>query len=199
MSKYILAHDLGTSGNKATLFSEEGALVDSQVYSYDTHYFNDTWVEQDAEDWWKAVCNSSKSLIQSSGIDPKDIAAISFSGQMMGCLCVDKQGNPLRPSMIWADQRAQKQAQQIESKMSAWDYYTTVGIKNTASYGIQKLMWVRDNEPEIYEQTYKTLNAKDFIVYRLTGKFYTEYSDGNSNGCLDINKFQWSEEILCRY
>ena len=196
MSKYILAHDLGTSGNKATLFSEEGALVDSQVYSYDTHYFNDTWVEQDAEDWWNAVCNSSKSLIQSSGIDPKDIAAISFSGQMMGCLCVDKQGNPLRPSMIWADQRAQKQAQQIESKMSAWDYYTTVGIKNTASYGIQKLMWVRDNEPEIYEQTYKTLNAKDFIVYRLTGKFYTEYSDGNSNGCLDINKFQWSEEIL---
>ena len=90
MSKYILAHDLGTSGNKATLFSEEGALVDSQVYSYDTHYFNDTWVEQDAEDWWKAVCNSSKSLIQSSGIDPKDIAAISFSGQMMGCLCVER-------------------------------------------------------------------------------------------------------------
>lgn len=194
--KYILAHDLGTSGNKATLFSEDGKMVGSQVFSYDAHYFNDTWVEQDAEDWWNAVCITSKNLIESTGIDAKDIGAVSFSGQMMGCLCVDKQGNPLRPSMIWADQRAQKQAAQIEQHISQWDFYHIVGHRNTASYGIQKLMWVRDNEPEIYEQTYKTLNAKDFIVFRLTGKFYTEYSDGNSNGCFDLNNFKWSEEIL---
>lgn len=194
--KYILAHDLGTSGNKATLFSEDGKMVGSQVFSYDAHYFNDTWVEQNAEDWWNAVCITSKNLIESTGIDAKDIGAVSFSGQMMGCLCVDKQGNPLRPSMIWADQRAQKQAAQIEQHISQWDFYHIVGHRNTASYGIQKLMWVRDNEPEIYEQTYKTLNAKDFIVFRLTGKFYTEYSDGNSNGCFDLNNFKWSEEIL---
>lgn len=196
MAKYILAHDLGTSGNKATLFSESGELIGSEVFSYDAHYFNDTWVEQDAEDWWNAVCHTSKNLVQSTGIDAKDIGAISFSGQMMGCLCVDRNGNPLRPSMIWADQRAQKQAAQIEEHISQWDFYHIVGHRNTASYGIQKLMWVRDNEPEIYEQTYKTLNAKDFIVFRLTGKFYTEPSDGNSNGCFDLNTFQWSEEIL---
>lgn len=196
MPTYILAHDIGTSGNKATLFSAEGQLIGSEVYSYDTHYFNDTWVEQDAEDWWKAVCYTSRKLIQSTGIDAKDIGAISFSGQMMGCLCVDKQGNPLRPSMIWADQRAQRQAAQIESHISQWDFYHIVGHRNTASYGIQKLMWVKDNEPEIYDQTYKTLNAKDFIVFRLTGNFYTEPSDGNSNGCFDLNTLQWSEEIL---
>lgn len=194
--KYILAHDLGTSGNKATLFSETGKMIGSEVFAYDAHYFNNTWVEQDALDWWNAVCHTSKNLLAATGVDPLDVAAVSFSGQMMGCLCVDRQGNPLRPSLIWADQRAQKQAQQIEAHISQWDFYHIVGHRNTASYGIQKLMWVRDNEPEIYEQTYKTLNAKDFIIFRLTGKFYTEYSDGNSNGCFDLNRFQWSEEIL---
>jgi len=194
--KYILAHDLGTSGNKATLFSEDGQMIGSEVFSYDTHYFNGTWVEQEAEDWWNAVCHTSKSLIASTAINPADIGTVSFSGQMMGCLCVDKNGNPLRPSIIWADQRAIKQSIQIDNHISQWDFYNIVGHKNTPSYGIQKLMWVRDNEPDIYEQTYKTLNAKDFIVCRLTGKFYTEYSDGNSMDCLDLKNLKWSEEIL---
>lgn len=194
--RYILAHDLGTSGNKATLFSEDGRLIKSEVFSYDAHYFNDTWVEQNADDWWNAVCRTSSSLIQSTGVDPGEIGAISFSGQMMGCLCVDRNGTPLRPSIIWADQRAQKQVAQIEEHISQQDFYHIVGHRNTASYGIQKLMWVRDNEPEIYEQTYKTLNAKDYIVFKLTGKFYTEPSDANSVACFDLKTFQWSEEIL---
>lgn len=194
--KYILAHDLGTSGNKATLFSEEGKLIGSQVFSYDTHYFNNNWVEQNPQDWWNAVCETSKALIAETQVQPTDIAAVSFSGQMMGCLCVDKNGTPLRPSIIWADQRAYRQSRQIEEHISQWDFYHIVGHRNTASYGIQKLMWVRDNEPEIYQQTYKTLNAKDYIVFCLTGEFYTEYSDGNSNGCFDLNRLEWSEEIL---
>lgn len=196
MGKYILAHDLGTSGNKASIFSENGKMLGSNVSSYDSHYPQDTWVEQDAEDWWDAVCISSKNLINSININPEDIAVISFSGQMMGCLCVDKDGNPLRKSIIWADQRAQKQVAQIAEHISQKDFYHIVGHQNTASYGVQKLMWVRDNEPEIYEKTYKTLNAKDFIVHRLTGKFYTDYSDGNSNGCFDLMNLKWSEEIM---
>ena len=196
MPKFILAHDLGTSGNKATLFREDGKLIGSRTVAYDAHYFNDTWVEQNADDWWDAVCRSSKSLIEESGTDPKDIAAVSFSGQMMGCLCVDKKGNPLRPSIIWADQRAQKQVAKIEEKISQWDFYHIVGHQNRASYGVQKLMWVKDNEPEIYEQTYKTLNAKDYIVLKLTGNFYTEPSDANSMGCFDLKTFNWSDELV---
>lgn len=194
--KYILAHDLGTSGNKATLFLEDGKMVGSEVVSYDTNYFNDTWVEQNAEDWWQAVCRSSKNLLSSSNVDLNDVVAVSFSGQMMGCLCVDKNGNPLRPSIIWADQRAQKQAAKIQSHISPKNFYKIVGHRNTASYGIQKLMWVRDNEPEIYRKTHKVLNAKDFVVFRLTGTFCTDYSDGNSMGCYDLNKSAWSDEII---
>ena len=194
--KYILAHDLGTSGNKATLFSEEGRLVTSEVHSYDCHYFNANWAEQNPEDWWNAICVTTKNLIDKAGIDAGDIAVVSFSGQMMGCLCVDREGNPLRPSIIWADQRAQAQAAAIEKEIPLRDFYRIAGHRNSASYGIQKLMWVRDNEPEVYARTYKTLNAKDFIVLRLTGKWYTEPSDATSNACIDLETLQWSEKIV---
>ncbi|MEA4898805.1 MAG: FGGY-family carbohydrate kinase [Christensenellaceae bacterium] len=194
--KYILAHDLGTSGNKATLFGEDGALIGSTVYGYATDYFNQTWVEQDPEDWWRAVCETSKGLIAKTGVAPGDIAAVSFSGQMMGCLCVDRQGKALRKSIIWADQRAQAQQATLAEKIAPRDYYRIAGHRNSASYGLQKLMWVRDNEPDIYRQTYKTLNAKDFIVQRLTGAFYTEPSDATSMACLDLKAFNWSERLV---
>ncbi len=194
--QYILAHDLGTSGNKASLFSVDGALVGSRVFSYDVHYSHGTWAEQDAEDYWRAVCETSRDLIRTSGIDAGEIKAVSFSGQMMGCLCVDRDGNALRPSIIWADQRAAAQAAAIEEKISPWDFYQITGHRNTASYGVQKLMWIRDHEPEIYEQTYKVLNAKDYIIHKLTGNFYTDYSDANSMECFDINRLCWSEQLI---
>lgn len=196
MGNYILAHDLGTSGDKATLFSAEGKLIGSCVSSYDTNYFNDNWAEQDAEDWWKAVASSTKELIETYNIPAEEIRAVSFSGQMMGCLCVDKKGNPLRKSIIWADQRAVEQSKRIEEHISQWDFYNIVGHRNTPSYGIQKLMWIKDHEPEVYANTHKILNAKDYIVFKLTGKFFTEYSDGNSMACLDINRLCWSEELI---
>ena len=192
--KYLLAHDLGTSGNKATLFSEEGKLIKSYVANYDCHYFNGNWAEQKPEDWWKAVCDTTKLMLNE--VDAKDIAAVSFSGQMMGCVCVDKEGNALRPSIIWADQRAVKQAKEISEKISDQDYYHIIGHRNSASYGVQKLMWVNENEPEVYAKTYKMLNCKDYIILRLTGKMATEFSDAGGTAILDINKLEWSDEIL---
>ncbi|WP_153731628.1 xylulokinase [Sporosarcina obsidiansis] len=196
MAEYILAHDLGTSGNKATLFSVSGEMAGSSISAYETHYFNEKWAEQNPKDWWNAVCISTKQLIDQLNISPSDIKVVSFSGQMMGCLCVDENGVPLRDSIIWADQRAQKQVKDLEKHISQEEFYKIVGHRNTASYGIQKLMWLRDNEPDVYAKTYKTLNAKDYIVFKLTGSFYTDYSDGNSMGCFDLEKLEWSERIL---
>ena len=196
MERYILAHDLGTSGNKATLFSATGALIGNRTVGYATQYGANNHVEQDAQDWWRAVTISTKELLESFRVDPRQVEAISFSGQMMGCLCVDRDGEPLRKSIIWADQRSERQVEQLEEAVSQEDFYRIVGHRNTPSYGIQKLMWIRDNEPEIYEQTYKVLNAKDFIIFKLTGRFVTDYSDANSMGCFDINHMRWSERIL---
>ena len=196
MTKYLLAHDLGTSGNKATLLSQEGKLAGSCVLNYGTDYFNANWAEQDSGDWWKAVCETSKALLEKTGISNEDIACVSFSGQMMGCLCVDREGTPLRKSIIWADQRAEKQVYELGRKVPVKDFFYITGHGNRSSYGLQKLMWIRDNEPEIYENTYKVLNAKDYIVFKLTGNLYTEYTDASGNDCLDINRLVWSERII---
>ena len=196
MSRYLLAHDLGTSGNKASLFTTDGEFVGSEVYSYEAHYFNGTWAEEDAAEWWKAVCVTTQKLISETKTAPGDIAAVSFSGQMMGCLCVDREGRPLRRSIIWADSRAVTQAAKLEEKISQKDFYRITGHRNSASYGVQKLMWIRDNEPDTYRQTYKVLNAKDYIVYCLTGAFCTDYSDANSMTCFDINRLEWSQELI---
>lgn len=99
--KYLLAHDLGTSGNKATLFSIDGKLIDSKVYEYKTNWFNSGWAEQNADDWYRAVCTTTRQIVNQ--IDPKDILGVSFSGQMMGCICLNKDGEVLHNPIIWAD------------------------------------------------------------------------------------------------
>lgn len=194
--KYVLAHDVGTSGNKATLFDADGRLVDSRVSAYPVRYFQGTWAEQDANDWWRAVCASTQALLRHCQVDPRDIAAVSFSGQMMGCLPVDKAGTPLRPSIIWADQRAQAQAAALADKLPMRAHFAITGHRNTASYGLPKLMWLRDNEPETYRRAHKVLNAKDYIVYKLTGRFVTEPTDAAGFNCVDLRTFSWDTRVL---
>ena len=196
MGEYILAHDLGTSGNKATLFSTEGVLYKSCTYAYGLYRDNPVWAEQSGEEWWQAVCNSTKELLKSCKIKSDEVKAVSFSGQMMGCLPVDREGRPLRRAIIWADQRAGRQAHSLREKIEEDRFYRINGHRNTASYGIQKAMWIKEEEPEIYRNTYKFLNAKDYMVFRLTGKFYTDCSDANSMDCFELSSRRWSEEIV---
>lgn len=196
MSDYILAHDLGTSGNKATLYDLKGNLRSSTLYEYPTYYPDTNWVEQDPDDWWKAVCVSTKELISKAGIDSKDIACITFSAQMMGCLPVDRQGKPLRRMIIWADQRAVRQSEFIENSVGMSAVYNTTGHRISPAYSAAKILWVKDNEPEIFNKTFKILHAKDYIIFKLTGQFVTDYSDASGMNLLDISKKTWSEEII---
>ena len=194
MKRYLLAHDLGTSGNKATLFTTEGKLVKSVTVSYDTHYFNTNWSEQDPLDWWNAVCASTRELVE--GVDPREVAAICFSGQMMGCLCVDHEGRPLRPAILYSDQRAVKECDAILRQIDAREFYRITGHRASASYSVEKLMWVRAHEPDLYARTFKMLHAKDYLNFRLTGVMATEYSDASGTNLLDLNTRRWSDKLL---
>ena len=194
MVDYLLAHDLGTSGNKATLFTADGDLVKSETYPYDTDYFNNNWAEQNADDWWEAVCRTTKKIL--TGIEREKVAAISFSGQMTGCLCVDRSGKPLRPMIIWADQRAIREVEAIEEKIGSERFYRITGHRPSALYSVEKFLWVKNNEPEVYENTHKMLQAKDYVIFKLTGVFVTDYSDASGTNALDLNTLQWSEEII---
>ena len=194
MPNYLLAHDLGTSGNKATLFTPEGTLVDSVTVSYPVRFYNGNWAEQNPLDWWRAVCESTKALL--SSVSPGEILAVSFSGQMMGCLCVDANGDPLMDSIIWADMRASAQEQALKDKIDPAAFYRLTGHRLSCSYGIEKLMWVRDNAPDLYKKTACVLNAKDYIVFRLTGRLVTDYSDASGTNAFDLSRLCWSDEIL---
>ncbi|MBD5094416.1 MAG: xylulokinase [Subdoligranulum sp.] len=195
MERYILAHDLGTSGNKATLYRADGTLAASAVASYETRYPHPGWAEQDPEDWWRAICESSKDLMARAGAAPGEVACISFSAQMMGCLLVDKDGTPLRPMIIWADTRAAAQEKRMLDTAGMETVYRVTGHRASASYSAAKLLWVRDNEPEVYAKACKMLHAKDFIIHRLTGRFVTDYSDASGTNLFDIRKKEWSKEI----
>lgn len=194
MGKYLIAHDLGTSSDKASLFSTEGRLIRSHTVPYGVHFFHKNCAEQNPEDWWNAVCGATRKIIE--GIAPEDVLGIAFSSQMQACVVVDRHGMALRPAMIWADLRAQEQARQLEERVGFDRMYEWNGHRASASYSIEKLMWIREHEPEIYEKTYKMLLAKDYIICRLTGEFVTDYSEASGTDAFDLKRGQWSQEIL---
>lgn len=194
MSKYLLAHDLGTSGNKATLFKENGQLAESEVFPYKTYYSAGNSAEQNPDDWWNAVINATNAL--TAGISPSEIAAVSFSGQMQGCVCVDKNGDPLYNSLIWADQRATAEAGALLAEMPQQEFYRIAGHRMSAANSLAKLMWIRNNLPGVYGKTYKVLNAKDYIILKLTGKYLTEYTDASGTCGMDLMRHEWSSRIF---
>ena len=140
------------------------------------------------------MCEATRKIIE--GIDKKDVLAISFSSQMQACIAVDKEGKALRPAMIWADLRAEEQAEQLAKRVGEDRMYELNGHRVSASYSIEKLMWIRDHEPEIYANTYKILLAKDYIICRLTGEFVTDYSEASGTDAFDLRRLEWSREIL---
>ena len=196
MSMYILSHDLGTTGDKATLFSQEGKLVANAFTPYDTSYPQIGWAEQNPDDYWEAFCRSTKSIIADAGVKPSDIAAVAFSGQMMAALPLDGAGKALRNSIIWADLRSTKQADELADRIGADRVYQLTGHRLSASYSATKIMWIRENEPQVYNAAEKFVHAKDYLVFRLTGTIGTDYSDASGMNLLDVGTLEWSDEML---
>src|SRR5262245_41098613 len=196
MKSYVLAHDLGTTGNKATLYDREGRMVSSAFDGYGTEYAHTGWAEQNPEDWWRAVCNSSRKLLQQASVGADDVACVTFSGQMMGCVPLDKSARPLRNAIIWADQRAVQQQNWLAEQIAPEDVYRITGHRLSASYSLCKMLWLRDNQPDLYKATYKFVHAKDAMVARLTGNFVTEPSDASGMNLYDLEGGVWSERII---
>jgi xylulokinase len=194
--KFVLAHDLGTTGNKASLFDQEGKIRASSVYNYKTEYPRPNWVEQHPEDWWTAVCTTTRELLNLAHVHPRDVACITFSGQMMGCVALDRQARPLRSALIWADTRATEEADALIGRVGMDTAYRITGHRASSSYSAAKIMWVRRHQPEIYAATHKFVHAKDFIAARLTGVFASDYSDASGTNLYDLDTCDWSPTML---
>jgi len=196
VASYVLAHDLGTTGNKATLYDAEGRLVGRAFHGYATAFPHPRWAEQDPEDWWQAVCGSTRRLLQETRIPPKEIGCIAFSGQMMGCVPLDRQGRPLRRAIIWADQRALEQTRWLAERIGPEEIYRITGHRLSPSYSLEKILWLRDHEPDVFRETHKFVHAKDAMVARLTGAFVTDPSDASGMNLFDLDRWTWSSAIL---
>lgn len=192
----IISHDLGTTGNKATLVSGAGELVASVTMRYGADFGLDGRAEQHPLDWWQAMCQANVALIERTGILPRNIQAISFSGQMMGVVPIDGQGDVVRPAMIWADTRSQRQAQVLIERVGMKRGYAITGHRLNPTYSLPKLMWLRDNEPDAFARIDAMLQAKDYLAYRLTGVRATDPSDASSTNAFDQSTGDWSDELL---
>jgi xylulokinase len=190
----IVAHDLGTTGDKATLVDESGRIVSTVTVAYDTDFGPQGKAEQDPSAWWDAVCRASRELLDRA--ENPTVDAVSFSGQMMGAVLVDGSGTPVRPAIIWADTRSTRQADVLVDRVGMERGYSITGHRLNPTYSLSKIMWVRDNEPDVFDRARHVLLAKDYIAYRLTGVIATDPSDASSTNAYDQSAGAWSEQLI---
>lgn len=198
MGKKIIAWDLGTGGNKASLYDSDGICLAATFVSYNTAYPKHGWHEQHPSDWWDAVVKSTRLLLAETGVDKEDIYCCGISGHSLGAVPMDKQGKLLKSNTpIWSDSRAEEQAKKVFSTYDENKWYMTTGNGFTPSlYTAFKILWYKDNEPEIYKKIYKVIGTKDYVNFRLTGRMVTEPSYASGSGVWDLEKWQYSDELI---
>ena len=194
--RFILAHDLGTTGNKASLFDENGQLRASHTASYQVTYPHPRWAQQNPDDWWNAVCDATRALLAQIPDAAQNIAAVSFSGQMMGVVAVNAQHTPLHPAIIWADQRAQIQSDFIAKQCGAEKVYQRTGHRISPAYTAAKILWLKNNAPDVYARAEKFLFPKDYIVLKLTGNAVTDFSDASGSNLFDLQTRAWCSDFI---
>ena len=184
MNKYI-GVDLGTSGLKLLLVAADGSILDQTALTYPVSYPRDGWSEQDPEDWFAALMRGFEQL------GARDVAGISFGGQMHGLVALDAAGEVVRPCILWNDGRTERETEYLNTLPVA--EYT--GNMAFAGFTAPKLLWLRKNEEQNFARTAKIMLPKDYLAYKLTGKFATDYSDASGTLLLDVKNRRWSSEM----
>lgn len=193
---FLLGIDLGTSGTKTVLFDLSGTPVASHTAEYPLYQPRNGWAEQDPHDWWRAVQETIQAVLARSGAEPSAVKGVGISGQMHGLVMLDAQGHVQRNAILWCDGRTQAQCDEITAKLGADKLLALSANPALPGFTAGKILWVRENEPEIYEKCRHILLPKDYIRYKLTGEFATEVSDASGMNLLDVPKRAWSGEIL---
>jgi xylulokinase len=198
MSKKIIAYDLGTGGNKASLYSHKGQCLASTFHAYETFYPGLGMHEQRPGDWWNSVVISTRQLLSETNVDTSEIEALALSGHSLGVVPIDKSGNLLREATpIWSDSRAGQQADAFFQKTDEKNWYMTTGNGFPAKlYSAFKILWYQDHESDVFKNIAKVIGTKDYINYRLTGQIVTDYSYASGCGVYDLKGWNYSDELL---
>ena len=198
MSIRIISFDLGTGGNKASLYDADGNCLATAFVPYDTQYPNVGWHEQRPEDWWKAVVESTQKLLAQSGEDKENIKCLAISGHSLGAVPVDQDGNLLREATpIWSDIRAEVEVADYFSRVDRDTWYETTGNGFPAAcYTIFKVMWYKNHEPEMFARVFKILGTKDYINFKLTGQMKTDYSYASGTGVYNLKEWRYQPAFI---
>jgi xylulokinase len=198
MKRYILAYDLGTGGNKASLYDEEGRCMGSCFVPYETVYPAVGWYEQRPADWWDAVVRATGDLLADSPVDRHEIAGLALSGQSLGVVPISRDGALMRDTTpIWSDTRAARQAKIFFNTVdeNVWYRITGNGFSREC-YAVFKVLWYRDHEPELYREADWILGSKDYINLRLTGRALTDHSYASGWGVYNLLSWGYDDELV---
>jgi xylulokinase len=194
--KYVIGIDLGTSAVKVLLVNQEGAIAGEATREYPLLQERSGYSEQRPEDWVRETIAALAALVRSSGVNASDIEGLSFSGQMHGLVLLDAAREPVRNAILWNDTRTTKQCRSIEEALGASLLDIT---RNPALEGftLPKLLWVKEQEPELYAKADVFVLPKDYVRYRLTGEIAMDLSDAAGTLLLDVRAKTWSDDV-CR-
>jgi xylulokinase len=195
--KFILAHDTGTGGDKAVVTDLRGRVLHSCYQAYPVLYPRPEWAEQDPEALWTAVAATTREVIRTSGIAPQEILGVAVSAQMFNLLPVDEHGRPLTAMLSWLDVRSVAQADRLlQGDLPSFLFQHTGNIP-TAKDVIPKILWLKEERPDLWKRTAHLLDCKEYILHRLTGRIATDYHGASVYFLFDPYRKTWSEEV-CR-
>jgi xylulokinase len=192
--KYILGVDFGGGASKATLLAANGSIAATNTVEYPTFYPRQGYAEQNPADWYSAIKANIAALIKKSGVSACDILAVCLDAATHTAVLLDNNFNVLRSAIYWTDSRSIKESEYLNEKYG--DLIVKTAFHNADTiWTLPQLMWVRDNEPEIWNKTKKILFAKDYIRYLFTGEYCTDYIEAQGSMLFDYNTMKWSKEL----
>lgn len=194
--EYLMGIDVGTSSTKTVLFDTRGNIVASALEAYPLYQPHIGWAEQDPDDWWQATVHTIQEVLAKSSVNSHQIKSIGLTGQMHGMVLLDKGHNVLRPAIIWCDQRTQKECEEITEKVGKEQLIQITANPALTGFTASKVMWVKNNQPHIFDRIDKILLPKDYIRFKLTGECATDVSDASGTQFLDVSNRKWSDKIL---
>ena len=191
---YYIGADLGTSSLKLMLVLSNGEIINTVSKSYDVIYPKAGWSEQDPDLWWKAFNDGVRELIKD--IDPALVRGIGVGGQMHGLVVLDSADNVIRPAILWNDGRTAKEVEYLNGVIGKEMLSSLTANIAFAGFTAPKILWMKENEPDNYAKISKIMLPKDYLNYKITGSFATDYSDASGMLLLDVKQKEWSDKML---
>ncbi len=195
MGKYLMGIDIGTSACKVAIFDKTGKVLAAKSSDYNVYYPKPGYVEQNPEEWWDAVCIATKEAIREADIDPKEITGVGIDGQSWSAIAIDHKGNVLTNTPIWMDTRATDICERLNQKIGAEKIFELAGNGLQPSYSTAKIIWYKENLPEVYQNIHKVLQSNGYIAYRLTDIITMDKSQGYGMHCFNMRRGTWDKNM----